>query len=53
VSLVSIPWCPPAAFEGRDAAGKGGTIQRFMQHLDPRGARIAALEKPTTRESTQ
>ena len=33
-------------FEGRDAAGKGGTIQRFTEHLNPRGARIAALPKP-------
>jgi polyphosphate kinase len=40
-------------FEGRDAAGKGGTIKRFMEHLNPRGARIVALEKPTARESTQ
>jgi polyphosphate kinase 2 len=40
-------------FEGRDAAGKGGTIKRFTEHLNPRGARVVALEKPTTRESTQ
>ncbi len=40
-------------FEGRDAAGKGGTIKRFMEHLNPRGAHIVALEKPTERESTQ
>src|SRR6187431_2133227 len=40
-------------FEGRDAAGKGGTIKRFMEHLDPRGARVVALEKPSERESTQ
>ncbi|NLE82416.1 MAG: polyphosphate kinase 2 [Rhodococcus sp.] len=40
-------------FEGRDAAGKGGTIKRFTQHLDPRGARVVALSKPTERESTQ
>lgn len=40
-------------FEGRDAAGKGGTIKRFMQHLNPRGARIVALEKPTERETSQ
>jgi polyphosphate kinase 2 len=40
-------------FEGRDAAGKGGTIKRFMEHLNPRGARVVALEKPTQRESTQ
>ena len=37
-------------FEGRDAAGKGGTIKRFMEHLNPRGARVVALEKPTKRE---
>lgn len=36
--------------EGRDAAGKGGTIKRFMEHLNPRGARIVALEKPTEEE---
>jgi polyphosphate kinase 2 len=40
-------------FEGRDAAGKGGTIKRFMEHLNPRGARIVALEKPTERERSQ
>ena len=40
-------------FEGRDAAGKGGTIQRFMEHLNPRTARVVALEKPTDREQTQ
>ena len=40
-------------FEGRDAAGKGGTIKRFMEHLNPRGARIVALEKPSERESGQ
>lgn len=40
-------------FEGRDAAGKGGTIKRFMEHLNPRGARIVALEKPNERERTQ
>jgi polyphosphate kinase 2 len=40
-------------FEGRDAAGKGGTIQRFMEHLNPRNARVVALEKPTDREQTQ
>ena len=37
-------------FEGRDAAGKGGTIKRFMEHLNPRGARVVALEKPTDQE---
>ncbi len=40
-------------FEGRDAAGKGGTIKRFMEHLNPRGARVVALEKPNDRERTQ
>jgi polyphosphate kinase 2 len=40
-------------FEGRDAAGKGGTIKRFMEHLNPRGARVVALEKPSPREQTQ
>ena len=40
-------------FEGRDAAGKGGTIKRYMEHLNPRGARVVALEKPTDRERTQ
>ncbi|OBB57080.1 polyphosphate kinase 2 [Mycobacterium sp. 852013-51886_SCH5428379] len=40
-------------FEGRDAAGKGSTIQRFMEHLDPRGARTVALEKPTDTEKSQ
>ncbi|MCF6287748.1 MAG: polyphosphate kinase 2 [Proteobacteria bacterium] len=37
-------------FEGRDAAGKGGTIKRYMEHLNPRAARVIALEKPTDRE---
>jgi polyphosphate kinase 2 len=37
-------------FEGRDAAGKGGTIKRFMEHLNPRGSRVVALEKPSERE---
>jgi len=37
-------------FEGRDAAGKGGTIKRFMEHLNPRGATVVALEKPSDRE---
>jgi polyphosphate kinase len=37
-------------FEGRDAAGKGGTIKRFLEHLNPRGSRVVALEKPTERE---
>ena len=40
-------------FEGRDAAGKGGTIKRFMEHLNPRGARVVALDKPSDREKTQ
>ncbi len=40
-------------FEGRDAAGKGGTIKRFMEHLNPRSARVVALEKPSERERTQ
>ena len=40
-------------FEGRDAAGKGGTIKRFMEHLNPRAARVVALQKPTTDEMGQ
>jgi polyphosphate kinase len=40
-------------FEGRDAAGKGGTIKRFTEHLNPRGARVVALEKPTSQEMGQ
>ncbi|HEX4848218.1 MAG TPA: polyphosphate kinase 2 [Novosphingobium sp.] len=40
-------------FEGRDAAGKGGTIKRFMEHLNPRGARVVALEKPNEVERGQ
>ena len=40
-------------FEGRDAAGKGGTIKRFIEHLNPRGARVVALNKPTDEERTQ
>ena len=40
-------------FEGRDAAGKGGTIKRFMENLNPRGARVIALEKPTETERGQ
>ena len=39
--------------EGRDAAGKGGTIKRFMEHLNPRAARVVALEKPTELERGQ
>lgn len=38
-------------FEGRDAAGKGGTIKRFRENLNPRGARVVALAKPTDREA--
>ena len=40
-------------FEGRDAAGKGGTIKRFTEHLNPRMARVVALNKPTEREKGQ
>ena len=40
-------------FEGRDAAGKGGTIKRFMEHLNPRAAHVVALEKPTEIERGQ
>jgi len=40
-------------FEGRDAAGKGGTIKRFMEHLNPRGATVVALTKPTDEERGQ
>ncbi len=40
-------------FEGRDAAGKGGAIKRFTEHLNPRGARVVALEKPSTQETGQ
>jgi polyphosphate kinase len=40
-------------FEGRDAAGKGGTIKRFTENLNPRGARVVALEKPTEKEQTE
>ncbi|MEU4421890.1 polyphosphate kinase 2 [Actinoplanes sp. NPDC024001] len=52
-------WCKDTGsrlvilFEGRDAAGKGGTIKRFMEHLNPRGASVVALEKPNKREETQ
>jgi polyphosphate kinase len=52
-------WCKATGerlvilFEGRDAAGKGGTIKRFMEHLNPRGASVVALEKPNERESNQ
>lgn len=40
-------------FEGRDAAGKGGAIKRFMEHMNPRGARVVALQKPTDTERGQ
>ncbi len=40
-------------FEGRDAAGKGGTIKRVTEHLNPRGAKVVALEKPSDTEKTQ
>lgn len=42
-----------AIFEGRDAAGKGGTIKRFIEHLNPRNARVVALTKPNETEQTQ
>ncbi len=42
-----------AIFEGRDAAGKGGTIKRFVEHLNPRHARVVALTKPNETEGTQ
>ncbi len=42
-----------ALFEGRDASGKGGTIKRFVEHLNPRGCRIVALDKPTDKERSQ
>ncbi|HYN97032.1 MAG TPA: polyphosphate kinase 2 [Pilimelia sp.] len=60
VELLKLQnWCKDTGervvilFEGRDAAGKGGTIKRFMEHLNPRGARVVAMEKPSERESTQ
>lgn len=40
-------------FEGRDAAGKGGTIRRFIEHLNPRAMRVVALPKPTQQETGQ
>ena len=40
-------------FEGRDAAGKGGAIKRLMEHLNPRGARVVALEKPSDTEKVR
>jgi len=42
-----------AIFEGRDAAGKGGTIKRFIEHMNPRGCRVVALNKPTDEERAQ
>ncbi|MBF0176676.1 MAG: polyphosphate kinase 2 [Magnetococcales bacterium] len=42
-----------ALFEGRDASGKGGTIKRFIEHLNPRGYRVVALDKPTDKERSQ
>ncbi len=42
-----------AIFEGRDAAGKGGTIKRFIEHLNPRGARVVALNRPSDEERSQ
>ncbi len=42
-----------AIFEGRDASGKGGTIKRFIEHINPRGCRVVALEKPTETERGQ
>ena len=46
-------WKVVTIFEGRDAAGKGGTIKRFIEHLNPRGARVVALNKPTDAERSQ
>ena len=40
-------------FEGRDAAGKGGTIKRFIAHLNPRYTKVTALTKPNETEQTQ
>ncbi len=51
VKEVGLKLC--LVFEGRDAAGKGGTIKRFMEHLNPRGANVVALTKPTAREAGQ
>ncbi|MBF0158698.1 MAG: polyphosphate kinase 2 [Magnetococcales bacterium] len=42
-----------ALYEGRDASGKGGTIKRFIEHLNPRGYRVVALDKPTDKERSQ
>ena len=46
-------WKLVTIFEGRDAAGKGGTIKRFIEHLNPRGARVVALNKPSDEERSQ
>ena len=60
VELLKVQrWCKEAGqkivliFEGRDAAGKGGTIKRYMEHLNPRAARVVALEKPSEEERGQ
>jgi polyphosphate kinase 2 (PPK2 family) len=60
VELLKVPrWVKETGqkvvilFEGRDAAGKGGTIKRFMEHLNPRGCRVVALEKPSETEQGQ
>lgn len=60
IELVKLQaWCKSSGariaivFEGRDAAGKGGTIKRFRENLNPRGARVVALAKPTEREATE
>jgi len=60
VELLKLQaWCKHTGqkvvilFEGRDAAGKGGTIKRMMEHLNPRGARVVALEKPSEVEKGQ
>jgi polyphosphate kinase 2 len=60
IELLKVQrWCKTdgqkvaIVFEGRDAAGKGGTIGRFREHLNPRGARVVALEKPTDAERGQ
>ncbi|MEM8653901.1 MAG: polyphosphate kinase 2 [Pseudomonadota bacterium] len=51
---VSTTGCRVACvFEGRDAAGKGGTIKRFRENLNPRGARVVALSKPTETEASE
>ncbi|MBF0136568.1 MAG: polyphosphate kinase 2 [Magnetococcus sp. DMHC-1] len=42
-----------AIFEGRDASGKGGTIKRFIEHMNPRGCRVVALDKPSDKERSQ